>query len=60
MAPGGHSWDVAARIWYAALPTLKHNATFKDAAHATISAAGKFGKSQVLAVTNAWKKVKVL
>ncbi|HEY4300639.1 MAG TPA: M4 family metallopeptidase [Candidatus Didemnitutus sp.] len=59
-ALGGNSWGDAARIWYGALPLLAHNATFADAAEATLSVAGKLGKSQTAAVRGAWKKVKVL
>ncbi len=60
MALGGNSWDAAARIWYGALPHLHANATFVDAANATISVAAGLGKTQKAAVTKAWKSVKVL
>jgi Zn-dependent metalloprotease len=61
MALGGNSWDKAAKIWYAALPQLKSDATFADAAKATASAASQlFGSTEKSAVEGAWKQVKVL
>ena len=60
MALGGNSWDDAAKIWYGALPALKADSTFLDAAQATIAAAAKLGKTQASAVTMAWQKVKVM
>ncbi|HVU16628.1 MAG TPA: M4 family metallopeptidase [Candidatus Didemnitutus sp.] len=59
-ALGGNSWGDAAKIWYGTLPLLQHDATFADAAEATISVAAKLGKSQAAAVQGAWKKVKVI
>lgn len=60
MALGGNSWGDAAKIWYGALPMLGQNATFGDAARATITVASKLGKKQSNSVTAAWKQVKVL
>jgi Zn-dependent metalloprotease len=60
MALGGKSWGDAAKIWYGALPLLKSNATFLDAANATISVAATLGPKQKKAVTMAWTKVKVM
>lgn len=60
IALGGNSWGDAAAIWYNALPLLKPDATFQDAAQATIQMASKLGARQVSAVTEAWQKVKVI
>jgi Zn-dependent metalloprotease len=60
MALGGNSWDVAGKIWYRALPLLKPNSTFADAANVTISVAAMMGKNQKSAVAMAWSKVKVV
>jgi Zn-dependent metalloprotease len=57
---GGNAWGDPAKIWYGALPLLKHDATFKDVAQATISVAGQLGPSQKAAVTKAWKTVGVV
>ncbi len=60
-ALGGNSWEKAAKIWYGALPLLKPNATFHDAANATVDAAVKlFGNACSEAVKGAWTQVKVL
>ena len=61
-ALGGHAWEKAAPIWYRALPLLTPESTFRDAAHATIHAVTLLGLGQQekLAVSNAWKAVKVL
>jgi Zn-dependent metalloprotease len=61
MALGGNSWEKAGKIWYGALPLLKADATFADAAHTTASVASQlFGSTEEAAVEGAWKKVKVL
>jgi len=61
MALGGNSWDKAAKIWYQALPLLKSNATFADAANATVDVASRtFGSAESDAVKGAWAQVKVL
>jgi len=61
VALGGNSWDKAAKIWYAALPMLKHDSKFAEAAAATGAAAyNLFGSAEQNAVTNAWKEVKVI
>jgi Zn-dependent metalloprotease len=62
-AIGGHSWDKAGRIWYRALSLLNSEASFKDAAHATVEAATLLFSAtgaEVKAVKDAWKTVKVL
>jgi Zn-dependent metalloprotease len=59
-ALGGNSWGDAAKIWYRALPHLQPDATFVDAARATISVAREMGKKQQDAVTFAWRAVRVL
>src|SRR3569832_825905 len=46
VALGGNSWDKAGKIWYSALPLLKSDATFADAAKATTSVAGELFGSQ--------------
>jgi len=61
VALGGHSWEKAAKIWYKALPHLASDATFADAAKATISVAGQlFSATERTAVEHAWKAVKVI
>jgi len=55
-ALGGATWEKAAQIWYRALPMLQSDATFADAARATIEAASAAERS---AVQTAWKKVEV-
>ena len=62
-ALGGNSWDKSGRIWYRALALLTPQASFAEAAHATIQAATLlFGAdgAEVKAVTQAWRTVKVL
>jgi len=60
-AIGGNSWDKSVKIWYGALPLLKSDATFADAAKATITVAGQlFSSKEKAAVEDAWKKVKVV
>jgi Zn-dependent metalloprotease len=57
----GNSWDKAGKIWYAALPALKSDATFADAAKATSEAAyNLFGAGERDTVREAWQKVKVI
>lgn len=56
-ALGGATWEKAAKIWYRALPMLKSDASFEDAAQATIEAAQSAERS---AVQTAWKKVEVI
>jgi len=56
-ALGGASWEKAAQIWYRALPMLKSDASFEDAAHATIEASQSAERA---AVQTAWKKVEVI
>jgi Zn-dependent metalloprotease len=62
-AIGGYSWDKAGRIWYRALSLLTSEATFAEAAKATVDAAGALfgaGGAEAAAVSNAWKTVKVI
>jgi len=60
-ALGGNSWDKAALIWYQALPLLEPQATFLDAARATIEAASaRFGAAERAIVEAAWQEVRVL
>jgi Zn-dependent metalloprotease len=62
-AIGGHAWEKTGRIWYRALRLLTFNATFADAAEATVQAAGSlFGASskETTDVKGAWKQVGVL
>jgi len=62
-AIGGHAWDVAGKIWYAALTTKLHpHATFGDCAAATLQCAVELfgrGSTQAAAVSEAWKTVGV-
>jgi Zn-dependent metalloprotease len=63
MKLGGHSWDKAAPIWYQALPLLHPDATFADAAHATMKAAELrygTGSAEAAAVQGAWHEVGVV
>lgn len=60
---GGYAWDRAGPIWYAALQTLRRDATFADAALATGQVATNlFGarSKEVTAVSKAWRAVKVI
>jgi len=60
---GGYSWEKAGRIWYRALSLLSSQASFVDAAKATVDAASALfgaGGPEAAAVTAAWTKVKVL
>lgn len=60
---GGYAWERAGKIWYFALPQLKADARFADAAKATLkTAADLFGSDsrEQRAVRKAWQKVGVL
>ena len=60
---GGYSWEKAGRIWYRALSLLSSQASFVDAAKATVDAASALfgaGGPEAAAVTAAWTTVKVL
>jgi Zn-dependent metalloprotease len=64
-ALGGYAWERAGRIWYETLrdPKLRPNSGFRSFANATLRQAGLiFGPtgSEVTAVTDAWRTVKVL
>ena len=65
-APGGFAWEVAGRIWYAAMndARLRPNSRFTAFAQATIRAATAIGggadSDATKAVTEAWRTVKVL
>jgi Zn-dependent metalloprotease len=60
---GGKAWEVAGRIWYAALTQKLHaSAQFHDCAEATYEAAGELfgaGSGPQHAVAEAWKSVGV-
>jgi Zn-dependent metalloprotease len=63
VALGGHSWDKAGPIWYAALrdSQVRPSASFRTFARATVRQAGElYGSSEVAAVRGAWQEVKVL
>ena len=64
VAIGGYAWEKTGRVWYDALCNrIRSNATFADAAKATIASAGALygGSSEVAkAVTGAWKEVGVI
>lgn len=63
MKLGGHSWDKAAPIWYQALSLLHPDATFADAAQATVKAAELrhgAGSGEAAAVQGAWHEVGVV
>jgi Zn-dependent metalloprotease len=62
---GGHAWDAAGPIWYAALrdASLKPGATFKEFATITLKQARQiYGSTsaEAQAVEQGWKSVKVL
>jgi len=61
VALGGKAWEVAGRIWYAALTTkLRARATFRDCARATRDAAAELygaGAEPQRAVEQAWRAV---
>jgi Zn-dependent metalloprotease len=62
---GGHSWDKAGPIWYAALRDrqVRANSSFRTFARATVRQAGElYGSSspEVAAVRRAWQEVKVI
>jgi Zn-dependent metalloprotease len=62
-ALGGHAWEHAGRAWYDSIPALQRDSGFRDAARATIAAAGRlFGNAskEQHAVQAAWDKVGVL
>ena len=63
-ALGGNAWNHAGKIWYDTLCNqLRPRASFKDAANATVTSAGKlFGarSAESAAVKSAWKEVGVL
>ena len=63
MKIGGRSWEKAGPIWFDAYSKLGPQATFEQAAHATIDAAdARFGvrSPENKAVKAAWRKVKVI
>jgi Zn-dependent metalloprotease len=58
-----NSWEKAGPIWYQALPLLRSNASFLDAANATVKAAQLLygtASSEAAAVQAAWREVGVL
>jgi Zn-dependent metalloprotease len=63
MGIGGYAWEKAGKIWYAAMKSgLESNATFKEAAEATIAIAGYYGhgSDEQKAVRSAWQQVGVI
>jgi Zn-dependent metalloprotease len=61
---GGHAWDAAGPIWYAALrdSQLRANATFRDFARITVKQAGQIygtDSDQAHALEQGWEAVKV-
>ncbi len=63
-AIGGYAWEKAGKVWYIALKDrLRSDATFEQAARATIAVAGEqYGlrSKELRAVRNAWRKVGVI
>jgi Zn-dependent metalloprotease len=62
MKLGAHSWDKAGPIWYQALSLLHPDATFLDAAGATVKAAEirhGVGSNEAAAVQSAWRETGV-
>jgi Zn-dependent metalloprotease len=63
MKLGANSWEKAGPIWYQALPLLSSNATFADAAAATVKAATMLygaNSAEAQAVQGAWHEVGVV
>lgn len=62
MKLGGHSWEKVGPIWYRALSLLSSQASFQEAAQATIHAVTLlgYGDAEREAVTSAWQAVKVI
>lgn len=63
MAIGGYAWEKTGKIWYAAMKSgLESNATFQDAANATIAIAAYYGSDsdEQNAVRSAWRQVGVI
>ena len=63
MAIGGYAWEKTGKIWYVALKSaLSHDATFEEAAHATIAIASYYGSNgdEQRAVRHAWQQVGVI
>ncbi len=57
-ALGGHAWETAGAIWYAALVQLSRTSQFADLAKITAQIAGdRFDAATKKAVKAAWKKV---
>lgn len=59
----GFSWDIAGRIFFEALPHIKHDATFKDLANITLDQVAKsYGKGgrEYACFMKGWKEVGVL
>jgi Zn-dependent metalloprotease len=55
---GGHSWEVAGKIWYETLTTRLHaNSVFADAAAASRDVAKHYPGNAAKAVDEAWKAV---
>uniref|UniRef100_UPI00196762CA M4 family metallopeptidase n=1 Tax=Candidatus Frankia alpina TaxID=2699483 RepID=UPI00196762CA len=60
IAPGGHAWERAGRIWYESLrsPQVRPNATFRSFAAVTSHQASiLFGAAERKAVVEAWHDV---
>lgn len=63
MKLGANSWEKAGPIWYQALPLLTPDASFLDAANATVKAAEMLygaGSGEAGAVRAAWREVGVM
>lgn len=63
MEIGGYAWEKTGKVWYAALKSaLDSNATFREAANATIAIAGYYGhgSDEQAAVRRAWQQVGVI
>nr|WP_228040750.1 M4 family metallopeptidase [Nodosilinea sp. LEGE 07088] len=62
-AIGGYGWEKAGKIWYVAMKSgLESDATFGEAARATIAIAGYYGNGsdEQNAVRSAWQQVGVI
>lgn len=63
MTLGGYAWEKAGKIWYAAMKSaLEPDATFREAAEATIAIAAYYGdrSDEQQAVRKAWQAVGVI
>lgn len=54
---GGHAWEVAGQIWYAALLASGHRTQFQEFADSTYLMANDYGANAQAAVAEGWREV---